>query len=69
MANEREILTSLYHSLNGDDWSVTNYWCSERPLNEWGFITINPEGDVTYLDLSVIGYRTLINDALLYNSS
>lgn len=39
---ERQALISLYEATGGDNWTINDNWCSDRPVNEWyGVGTLN----------------------------
>ncbi len=47
-----DVLEHLYNITNGKDWTNSDNWLSEAPLNQWYGITADAEGRVTALDLS-----------------
>ena len=47
----RAALTALYHATVGANWSNNYNWLSDEPGNQWHGVTINPDGQVTVLDL------------------
>ena len=48
---DREVLTTLYHRTNGDEWINNENWLSDRPLSTWYGVTTNIIGDVLNLKL------------------
>ncbi|MCY3773565.1 MAG: Ig-like domain-containing protein [Gemmatimonadetes bacterium] len=46
-----DVLELLYHSMNGKDWTNSENWLSEAPLDQWYGVTADEEGQVTALDL------------------
>lgn len=54
---EREALIAIYNSAGGKNWSRSDNWCSDRPLNEWFGVKTNNSGLVESLNLQDIeGY-------------
>ena len=48
---DREVLTILYHSTNGDEWTSNRNWLSNGPLSSWHGVSTNSTGEVVRLDL------------------
>ena len=48
---DREVLTILYHSTNGDEWTNNQNWLSDGPLNTWYGVRTNSHGEVVRLEL------------------
>lgn len=40
---DREALIALYKATNGDNWTNKTNWCSDKPLEEWYGVFIDPE--------------------------
>ena len=51
VASDRAALVALYDSTNGNAWTNSTAWLSNRPLNEWYGITTNDAGRVTQINL------------------
>ena len=51
-ASDKDVLAVFYHATNGDGWTNSANWLSDRPLNEWHGVAINDDGDVTGLNLN-----------------
>ncbi|WP_419918901.1 leucine-rich repeat domain-containing protein [Candidatus Poriferisocius sp.] len=47
----REVLTKLYHSTNGDNWTNNQNWLTNKPLNTWHGITTNHKNKITHIYL------------------
>ena len=45
------VLTRLYHSTNGKNWTNSTNWLSDAPLNTWFGVQTNSREEVTGLDL------------------
>ena len=48
---EREALTALYNSTNGDNWTNNSNWLSDEPLGDWYGVTV-VDGQVTGIFLT-----------------
>ena len=48
---DRAALTALYEATNGADWTNSDGWLSDGPLDEWHGVTTDAQGKVTWLDL------------------
>ena len=51
VATDREALSALYNAAGGPDWSRTDNWLTDEPLNEWYGVTTGEDGRVTELNL------------------
>ncbi len=53
-ANEKEMLVSIYKSMNGDNWFYNDGWLtnSDPCLDYWFGVICGNDGTVTVLDLS-----------------
>ena len=51
VSSDRGALISLYNSTDGPNWSNTDNWLSDEPLNTWHGISTNDDGQVTEIDL------------------
>ena len=51
VVTDREALSALYNAAGGPDWSRTDYWLTDEPLNEWYGVTTGEDGRVTELNL------------------
>lgn len=49
--SEASLLETIYKTTNGESWTRSDNWCSDRPLSEWYGITTNSEGNVTSINL------------------
>ncbi len=50
-ASDRDVLTLLYHSTNGDSWTTRTNWLSDEPLDDWHGVSTTDDGRVTYINL------------------
>ena len=48
LALEREALIAIYNALDGDNWEDNTNWCSDKPLQEWSHVTVNPNNGYVY---------------------
>ena len=48
---ERTALRAIYREANGDDWTNSDNWCTEKPLGEWYGVATDDEGHVVELRL------------------
>ena len=53
-AKEKEALIAFYNAMNGPHWLYQDYWCSDRPLEDWFGITCK-DGYVSKVFLPGIG--------------
>lgn len=51
-STQREALTAIYESLDGDNWTNNENWCSDKDIANWYGVDIDENGYVTYLGLS-----------------
>ncbi len=51
IANERDILVSIYNALNGSNWNNQANWLSDSPVGTWDGVTTNDDGQVVTLSL------------------
>lgn len=49
--SEASLLETIYKTTNGESWTRSDNWCSDRPLSEWYGITTDSEGIVTSINL------------------
>ena len=49
---DREILEILYQSAGGPDWTHSENWLTDAPLEDWHGVTADRQGRVTRLDLT-----------------
>lgn len=49
--SEASLLETIYKTTNGESWTRSDNWCSDRPLSEWYGITTDSEGNVTSINL------------------
>ncbi len=49
---DREILTELYHSTRGNNWSNKSNWLTDAPLGWWHGVDTNSDGEVTSVNLN-----------------
>lgn len=49
--SEVSLLETIYKTTNGESWTRSDNWCSDRPLSEWYGITTDSEGNVTSINL------------------
>ena len=52
VANDRDILTSLYQATGGPNWADNAHWLTDKPLAEWAGVSVDNRGCVIELDLS-----------------
>ena len=50
-AADREALVALYSATDGPNWTRSDNWLSDAPLDEWYGIATNDEGQVRWLTL------------------
>ncbi len=51
----REALTAMYEALDGANWTRSDNWGTDAPLDQWHGVSVNDRGRVTRLDLSKNG--------------
>ena len=51
-AHDRDVLTALYNSTDGPNWTNSENWLSDKPLDEWYGVTAGDNRRVAILDLS-----------------
>ncbi len=49
---DREVLAALYSTMGGADWTASDGWLTDAPLEDWHGVESNAAGDVVGLDLS-----------------
>ena len=49
---DRAALVTLYNATNGPNWSNSNNWLTDAPLEEWYGVTLDASGRVRELELS-----------------
>lgn len=49
---ERDALIAIYNSLDGDNWTNNENWCSDKPISEWWGVHANTEGCVVAIYLN-----------------
>ncbi len=49
---ERTALRAIYREANGEGWTNSDNWCSEKPLGEWYGVATDDDGHVVELRLS-----------------
>ena len=50
--SDRDVLTALYEATDGPNWTNSQNWLTDAPLEEWHGVDVDGEGRVDYLDLS-----------------
>ena len=50
-ASDKDVLTLLYHSTNGDSWTTKTNWLSDQPLDDWHGVGTNDDGRVDFVSL------------------
>ena len=51
-STDREVLITLFHSTDGDNWTKKTNWLSDLPLDQWHGVATDVSGRVTRLDLN-----------------
>ena len=51
-AVDRDVLVTLYHATDGDNWLKNDNWLTGAPLDKWHGVAIDEDGRVTELDLT-----------------
>ena len=49
---DREILETVYETLGGPDWFISDSWLTDRPLGDWHGVEVDDQGRVTGLSLT-----------------
>ncbi len=49
---DRDALVTLYNAMDGDNWTVTWNWLSDKHISQWYGVTTDDDGRVIFLDLS-----------------
>ena len=52
LSQQRSALKALYDATGGDDWSQSDNWLSDRPLEDWYGISTNADGYVDSIYLA-----------------
>ena len=75
---ERQALIEFYKATNGDNWVNNTNWCSDKPVGEWYGVSVDGQGRVSTLGLSMnnlsgsipecIGDLVKIQDLVLYQN-
>ena len=50
--SDRAVLVQLYHATNGPNWKQNSGWLSDAPIGEWFGVTTDPNGRITWLNLT-----------------
>ena len=50
---ERQALIEFYKATNGDNWVNNTNWCSDKPVGEWYGVSVDGQGRVSNLRLSM----------------
>ena len=50
--SDRDALTALYEATDGPNWTNSQNWLTDAPLDDWHGVDVDGEGRVDYLDLS-----------------
>ncbi|MCY3555860.1 MAG: Ig-like domain-containing protein [Gemmatimonadetes bacterium] len=48
---DREILVTLYNEMDGENWTESQHWLSDRPIGEWFGIETDSNGQVRSISL------------------
>ena len=69
-ASDRDVLTMLYHSTNGDGWTsdARVNWLSDKPIGEWNGIATNADGRIWSINLDEDNLSGTIPAGLSYLS-
>ena len=51
-AVDRDVLVTLYHATDGDNWLKNDNWLTGAPLDQWHGVATDEDGRVTELDLT-----------------
>ena len=51
----RTVLTAMYDALDGSNWTRSDNWGTDAPLDQWHGVSVNDRGRVIRLDLSQNG--------------
>ena len=49
---DREALTALYDTMDGANWTLSDNWGTDAPLDQWHGVSVDDWGRITRLDLS-----------------
>ncbi len=49
---DREALTALYDTMDGANWTLSDNWGTDAPLDQWHGVSLDDRGRITRLDLS-----------------
>ena len=49
VVEDRAALVALYNATDGDNWSTSTHWLSDRPMWEWHGVGTDEEGRVSGL--------------------
>ena len=50
--SDREALATLYNAMDGANWTRSDHWATDVPLDQWYGVTVDEIGQVIELDLS-----------------
>ena len=50
-STDRDALVALYQATDGDNWTNSDSWLSDKPISEWHGVTLDDEGRVSELVL------------------
>ena len=50
--SDRDVLITLYHAMDGDNWLNNDNWLTDAPLDQWHGVALDEDGRVTELDLT-----------------
>lgn len=63
-STQREALTAIYESLDGDNWTNNENWCSDKDIASWHGVDVNENGYVTCLRLWGNNLKGIIPDEI-----
>ena len=49
--SDQDVLTALYEATDGPNWTNSQNWLTDAPLDDWHGVSVDGEGRVTSLDL------------------
>ena len=49
---DKDVLITLYHATDGDNWLKNDNWLTDAPLDQWHGVSVDEDGRVTELDLT-----------------
>ena len=52
-AGDRTTLIAIYRGTGGDAWRRKTGWCTDAPLSEWHGVSVDGQGNVVGLELSL----------------